>query len=190
MGSAVPSKSAVVRSGLKRRGMDRLDRIVSKFTNNGVIDWQAVEEEVNTKINGIVTKENEKAVNKFLADKGFKDEKALTDFVAEHETLKTTHADLTAKQEKMSRETSLLELGITDPKVRDYLAYTIGKTVDEKTDWNKALETYKTENPDQFKAGPITTGVKTVAPGTQPEKKGFEAILEARHPGLDLSKKA
>jgi hypothetical protein len=169
--------------------MDRLDRIVSKFTANGVIDWQAVEEEVNTKINGIVTKENEKAVNKFLADKGFKDEKAFADFVAEHETLKTTHADMAQKQEKLSRETSLLELGITDPKMRDYLEYTIGKNVDDKTDWAKALETYKTGNPDQFKTGPITTGVRTVGAGTQPEKKGFEAILEAKHPGLDLTKK-
>ena len=172
---------------IKREGiMDRIDRIVAKNTHDGVIDWEAVEVKVNESINGIVAKDTEKAIAKYLADKGFKDEKAFADHLAEHETLKTTHAELTAKQEKMLRDTSLLELGITDAEKRDYLAYTIGKKVDDKTDWTKALAIYQEEKPELFATKPITSGTKVVPPGATTEKMGFEKILEEKHPGIKL----
>lgn len=162
--------------------MDRIDRIVAKYTANGVTDWEKVENTVNESINAITVKESEKAVNKYLAEKGFKDEAAFTTHLAEHETLKTTQTAMKAEQEKLSRDASLLELGITDPKRRAYLSFTIGQKVDDKTDWKTALEAHQKEEPEWYTAKPITTGTKVIPPVGAGTKLGFEEILAQRHP--------
>ena len=175
-----------------------------------VTDWAAIETAINDNINAIVAKQTDKVAEKVkgevFADLGIdgvsdkdtllkhigtisqSDDSLKAEIEAKEKALQELnekYGEVSQKTVQFEREKSLFELGITDPDARDYLLFNIGKRVNEETDWDKALASYKEEKPQFFTPQPTvaTTGAKV---NTTPknEKLGFERHLAEMHPDV------
>ena len=102
----------------------------------------------------------------------------------EYKTAQEQLESVTKNATLLERESSLIKMGVTDPDVLEFIMFNVEKRVDDKTDWNKALELYKTDKPTLFenRAPAINTTGTHVGKGLTEEKLGFEKILEDKYP--------
>lgn len=180
--------------------MKTIREIVEAHTKEGITDWDNADKSYQETINGIVVKETAKTAEKVKADTieaiGIESVKAPEDvkkFMATlQKTLEERESEYAIAQENLAkanktatsleRESGLIKMGVTDQDVIDFIMFNVDKRVDDKTDWNTALETYKTDKPTLFENRAIGTTGSHVGKGATEEKMGYEKYLEDKYP--------
>lgn len=183
--------------------MKSIREIVEAHTKEGVTDWETADKVYQDTINGIVVKETaktaEKAQQDTILELGLENVQSVADLKKYSDSMKKSIEEretqikeateqigsLQSKTTQYERERSIIALGITDPDTIDYLTFNVSKRLDDNTDWNKALEGYKTDKPHLFEKTPTitTTGARVSGDGTT-EKFGWETKLEEKYPDL------
>ena len=181
----------------------KIQELIKQHTSeDGTIDYAAIESAVNDSINGIVVKnvakEKEKAQADYLKSLGFDSEddlkkklsddgkaevlKQLEETKKQYEELKSEHEPLTAKATTLERAHHLYKLGITDEDAVDFIVHAVSKRTNEETSFEDALKAYQEEKPQLFSTQPMTTA--NPSGGGANEIAGFEKHLAEKHPDL------